>query len=271
MAERTDFAPGTFCWTDLTTPDPEGAKTFYGGLFGWGSDDVETPSGTYSLQTLGGKVAAAITGQPPQQQGVPPLWNSYVRVQSADATVARAKELGVEPHAARSTSGRPAAWPCSRIPRARTSWPGSRTSAMARISSTARACCRGTSCTRPTSTPPSSFYGDLLGWSISTMGEGAQRYDMIEVAGQPNGGISGHLDEGVPPHWLVYFGSDDNVAAVARAEELGGTTLMGDMRHRHGPDRRPAGPAGRRSSPCSRATSETERLSARPGCSRLAP
>lgn len=228
MAERTDFAPGTFCWTDLTTPDPEGAKTFYGGLFGWGSDDVETPGGTYSLQTLGGKVAAAITGQPPQQQGVPPLWNSYVRVQSADATVARAKELGVEPHADAfdvGPAGRMAvlqdpagayflAWePNERHGADLVNGPG---------------LLSWNELHTPDVDAAASFYGDLLGWSISTMGEGAQRYDMIEVAGQPNGGISGHLDEGVPPHWLVYFGSDDNVAAVARAEELGGTTLMGD-------------------------------------------
>src|SRR4051812_49432075 len=99
MAHRTDYAPGTFCWADLTTTDPEAAKAFYGALFGWGSDDVETPNGIYSLQTVGDGVAGAISGQPQQQQGVPPMWNSYVRVESADAAVERAKALGVEPHA----------------------------------------------------------------------------------------------------------------------------------------------------------------------------
>ena len=27
--------PGAFCWADLSTPDPERAKQFYSGLFGW--------------------------------------------------------------------------------------------------------------------------------------------------------------------------------------------------------------------------------------------
>ena len=49
---------------------------------------------------------AAIAKQPQAQAqaGVPPLWNSYVSVLSADATAQRAKELGADVHApARST------------------------------------------------------------------------------------------------------------------------------------------------------------------------
>ena len=30
MGKRTRYEPGTFCWTDLATTDPEGAKAFYG-------------------------------------------------------------------------------------------------------------------------------------------------------------------------------------------------------------------------------------------------
>ena len=35
MGKRTRYEPGTFCWTDLATTDPEGAKAFYGNVFGW--------------------------------------------------------------------------------------------------------------------------------------------------------------------------------------------------------------------------------------------
>ncbi len=35
MGKRTEHAPGTFSWVDLATSDREGAKSFYGGLFGW--------------------------------------------------------------------------------------------------------------------------------------------------------------------------------------------------------------------------------------------
>jgi hypothetical protein len=39
VGTRTQYAPGTFSWTDLTTPEQEPAKRFYGELFGWEADD----------------------------------------------------------------------------------------------------------------------------------------------------------------------------------------------------------------------------------------
>jgi hypothetical protein len=35
MSEVTSYAPGTPSWVDLMTSDPEGARGFYGELFGW--------------------------------------------------------------------------------------------------------------------------------------------------------------------------------------------------------------------------------------------
>jgi len=32
-------APGSFCWTELATPDQQAAKAFYEGLFGWTAQD----------------------------------------------------------------------------------------------------------------------------------------------------------------------------------------------------------------------------------------
>ena len=34
MSERTEYAPGEFCWVDLATTDVDGAKAFYGELLG---------------------------------------------------------------------------------------------------------------------------------------------------------------------------------------------------------------------------------------------
>src|SRR3954454_4623790 len=102
MGERTSYEPGTFCWVDLATTDQDGAKSFYSELFGWEADDRPAGEGiTYSMQRLRGKDVAAIAPQPPQQRemGVPPLWNSYVSVTSADEAADRAKELGATVHA----------------------------------------------------------------------------------------------------------------------------------------------------------------------------
>ena len=45
------------------------------------------------MKQLDGRSVAAIATQPEQQRdaGVPPMWNSYVSVENADATAERAK------------------------------------------------------------------------------------------------------------------------------------------------------------------------------------
>ena len=102
MGERTQYAPGTFSWTDLTTTDQDSAKAFYGGLFGWEAQDNPVGDGfVYSMMRLDDNDVAAISPQPQMQReaGVPPSWNSYVTVESADAAAERAQELGATVHA----------------------------------------------------------------------------------------------------------------------------------------------------------------------------
>ncbi len=87
MGERTQYTPGTFSWTDLTTTDQEAAKTFYADLFGWTYYDAPVQEGVYyTMASVGDKMVAAISAQPEQQRqaGVPPIWNSYVTVENVD-------------------------------------------------------------------------------------------------------------------------------------------------------------------------------------------
>ena len=102
MGDRTNYTPGTFSWTDLTTTDQAAAKEYYSQLFGWEATD--NPVGDdmyYSMMKVDGKEVAAISSQPPQQReaGVPPAWNSYITVESADEAADKAKELGATVHA----------------------------------------------------------------------------------------------------------------------------------------------------------------------------
>ena len=92
MAERTEYAPGTPAWVDIGT-DVEGAKQFYAGLFGWGSQDAGPPdeTGGYGFFTKGGKLVA---GYGPQQNPGPPAWTTYVSVTDADKTAKRARDAG---------------------------------------------------------------------------------------------------------------------------------------------------------------------------------
>jgi predicted enzyme related to lactoylglutathione lyase len=92
MGERTGYTPGTFSWAELSTSEPDGAKRFYAALFGWDYDDRPIPDGSvYTMARRDGKEAAALYAA---REGMPTAWATYVTVESADATAARARELG---------------------------------------------------------------------------------------------------------------------------------------------------------------------------------
>ena len=97
MSTTTQHAPGTFCWPELATSDQDGAKKFYSTLFGWSFNDTPMgPNEVYTTLQLGGRAAAALYNMRPEMraQGIPPHWMSYVAVEDADQTAARASQLG---------------------------------------------------------------------------------------------------------------------------------------------------------------------------------
>lgn len=229
MGERTQYTPGTFSWADLTTPDQDAAKTFYSALFGWQITDTPVDENTsYSMAFLDGRPVAAISPQPQQQRdnGVPPMWNSYITVQSADAAVERARELGADVHAPAFdvfTAGRMAViqdpqgaffeiWePRDHIGAGLVNAPGAL-------------------CWNELGTPDmdgaARFYGELFGWTTEAMEGTPMPYHVIHAGdGRSNGAMRPPMPGGTPPHWLVYFGVDDSDAAAATVGELGGTVL----------------------------------------------
>jgi uncharacterized protein len=232
MGERTQYAPGTFCWTDLATTDQEAAKAFYSGLFGWEAEDMPAGGGAvYSMMRLDGRDVAAIAAQPQQQRdaGVPPVWNSYVSVENADATAERAKELGAAVHAPPFDvleAGRMAvvqdpqgaffmAWQ----PRGHFG---------ASLVNTAGALVWN-ELASPDLTASAGFYSQLFGWTISQFEGSPEPYLAIRNGDVNNGGIREATPPGTPPHWLVYFGIDDVDAGLAKVEQLGGTKIAGPI------------------------------------------
>lgn len=231
MAERTMYTPGTFSWTDLTTTDQDAAKSFYSGLFGWEADDRPVGDGiVYSMMLIDGKPAAAISPQPEAQRdaGVPPVWNSYVTVESADRALERAQHLGATVHAPAfdvMDAGRMGVvqdpqgaffevWePKTNIGASVVNHHGALS-----WNELATADMDGSA----------EFYGELFGWTFEPM-EGDMPYLVIKTkAGGTNGGIRPRM-ETEPPYWLVYFGADDLEISTAQAGELGGATLVEPM------------------------------------------
>jgi uncharacterized protein len=97
MKDIRKHTPGSFCWVELATSDPAGAKKFYQSLFGWGIQDLPMGSEfTYTILQSEGQDAAALYQLMPDQvsQGVPPNWLSYIAVDSADDAARKVKSLG---------------------------------------------------------------------------------------------------------------------------------------------------------------------------------
>jgi predicted enzyme related to lactoylglutathione lyase len=233
MGERTQYTPGTFSWADLTTTDQDGAKSFYSSLFGWEAQDNPVGDGiVYSMMLLDGKPVAAISPQPEQQReaGAPPVWNSYITVESADQTLEKVKQLGGSVHAPAfdvmdvgrmgvaqdPTQAFFLVWePKSHIGASLVNAPG--------------ALCWNELATADMDAA-AGFYTELFGWSTQAMDSPEMPYLVVTNRdGHSNGGIREVMPPDAPPHWLVYFGTEDAEAGLARAEELGATRLVGPM------------------------------------------
>ena len=91
---QSDMTPGMVCWNELATSDAAGSTEFYTKLFGW---QTMTPPGMdgYTMMMAGGQMAAGMMDKSDHCDG-PPVWLSYVTVEDAKASLAKAKELGAE-------------------------------------------------------------------------------------------------------------------------------------------------------------------------------
>jgi predicted enzyme related to lactoylglutathione lyase len=232
MGDRESYAPGTFSWADLSTTDQDGAKAFYGALFGWEAIDRPVGDGVvYSMMTLGGKNVAAISPQPQQQRdaGVPPTWNSYVTVQNADDALARARELGATVHADAFDVLDAGRMGVIQDPQGAyfLVWEP-RTNIGASLVNVAGALCWN-ELASPDPEASATFYGALLGWETRTMEGSEPPYLVVMNDGHGNGGIRPMMPAEPLPYWLVYFGVEDLDASMARVEELGGAKLAGPI------------------------------------------
>ena len=187
MGERTRYQPGTFCWAGLATSDPAAAVAFYTSLFGWEAQAL--PAGeasAYTIMRRAGRDVAICYRQTAQARaaGAPPHWTSYISVEDAGATAARAGELGGAA-VFREPFDVPGAWVAAIAGPARSCRWGSRARGSAPRSSMMLAPCAGMSWPQPAPRVTSS-YGELLGWRYQASDGG--RATIIN-AGRCNGSI----------------------------------------------------------------------------------
>jgi uncharacterized protein len=217
---------GTFCWVGLATSDPDGAKAFYEGLFGWRSQDrVAVGIGEFTTMRLGSKAVALLYRQTPEARAarVPPHWTSFASVEDADRAETRAAELGgIVVRESFDVDG------LGRVATVRdpTGAIVSLWEPRAESGAELRNAVGGLAWNELSTTDPeraATFYCDLLGWSCAA-GEG---FVAVQHAGAVIGVIrKQHADElGRPPNWLPCFAVDDIDAAGRRATALGGRVL----------------------------------------------
>ena len=237
MARFDRYAPGQFSWVDLMTPDLEPAAAFYGGLFGWTAEATQDDEGgSYTMCRLGDAEVAGMAAMPDEMRGAgaPPFWSSYVTVEDADATAARAQQLGarlqmpvLDLHAGGELVGRMTVL-CDPSGAALSIWqPGRHVgSALANVPGSL---CWNELCARDVEGSVK-FYQELFGWTVGP-GDAENGYREIRVGERLNGGILPWRPEmgDIPPSWTPYFAVDDCDAAVAKLRGLGGTLHMGPV------------------------------------------
>ncbi|MDQ3539762.1 MAG: VOC family protein [Chloroflexota bacterium] len=229
MPKIENIPMGAPCWMDLSTSDPERAKTFYGGLFGWDAADTGEEFGHYINLSKGDAGIAGMMKKGDDMQGMPDAWTVYLAVPDAKAATQavrdaggqvvfdamEVRDLGSMAVVTDSTGAFVGLWQPAEHrgfdlygEHGAPAWHELRTGDL---------------------DAASAFYPAVLGVEIADMEtEGGPRYRTINVDGEQKAGLmdaGSFLPEGVPSHWMVYFGVDDTDAAVATAQELGGSVL----------------------------------------------
>jgi uncharacterized protein len=252
MSERDGYIPGVPCWVDTAQPDPEAALPFYGGLFGWEFEDgmPEGSGAHYFMGRLRGGDVAAIGSIP---EGAPPvaMWNTYIWVDSADETAAKARAAGggvvSEPFDVMQ-SGRMAVL-ADPEGAAFCVWEPREHKGATIVNEHGALNFNGLATRDPEGAQ--AFYGAVFGWSTLALPAGAMwalpgygdhlevgnpgLREQMEQMGAPDGFIDvvaalnpiADDDTDTPAHWSVTFGVDNADAVAAKAGELGGEVVAG--------------------------------------------
>jgi uncharacterized protein len=233
MAEVTSYAPGTPSWVDLMTSDPEGARTFYAGLFGWEIEVGPPETGNYGMARLRGHNVAGLGGEP-ARDGMPTAWTTYIATDDVDGAVKRIADAGGEVMmgpmdvmgegrmavATDPTGAVFGMWqPGGHSGASLVNEPG--TISWNELATRDLAAARR-------------FYGAVFGydWADVDTGEGGPLYATFVVGGRSVGGAMQMNDQwpaGIPSHWMPYFAVADADEAVAAVERLGGRVNVPPM------------------------------------------
>lgn len=236
MATFDKHPPGTPCWVDLMTPDTAASGAFYTAVFGWDIERELDDEGNeiYHMFQQGGLNVAGMGGQPPEMQGAPPMWNSYVAVDDPAETVAKAEQAGgsiIMPPMQVMSAGEMAVFadPAGAVI---SIWKpiehlGAQICNEPDTYSWNELMTRDIDAALP-------FYAAVFGWDYDAQDMGPMgTYHVIQ--GGENGGLGGlmampaEMPDQVPNHWAVYFTVADCSASLDKAKAAGGGAMNEPM------------------------------------------
>lgn len=242
--ERWD--EGTPSWVDLSTQDMEGAKAFYGALFGWEFFDAGEDAGHYHMASKDGEQVAGIG--PAMDPAQPAAWTTYFAADSADDVAARIAEAGgsvVAPpfdvlDAGRMLIGADAAGAVFGV------WEA-KGHIGAGLYNADGALVWNELHTRDAE-GAKAFLEKLFGFAFRDFSGDGLTYFVFdrEPPGDGLGGVQLDTDlpEGAPDYWLTWFGASDVDASVEAAVGLGASVVMPAMDSPFGRMAVVAGPEG---------------------------
>lgn len=233
MGNKHTWNHGQFCWADLGTTDQDGAKTFYGELFGWKLDDNPMPAGapgTYTTALLGDDdVAGIYTLAPEAAEKMPPSWACYVAVDDIDGLTAKVPELGGKvvmeafdiPEVGRMSVIQDPAGAMLCLWKRDSAHGG-----YAKLDQKTGSITWMETLTTNVDTA-GKFYASLLGWEPKAHGD----YVQFFMGDQAIAGMMQIQKEmgPIPSHWALYFAVDDCDACVKKAQGLGAQVLVPPM------------------------------------------
>ncbi len=221
---------GTFIWHELMTSDATAAAEFYARVLSWTHMASTVPG--YTLCKSGAWDVAGVMSQSDasREQSTPPTWLVYVAAPDVDATATSAQKLG------------------GKLLKAPTEIPGMGRFAVLSdpqgaafavfapvlpLPEDAQAGLPGQFSWHELATIDPhgalAFYAQLFGWTVGVVHEMSSggRYQVIEHAGMPIGGMYLIQDPSKPPHWLSYVHVNSLEQALAAVSAHGGRILHG--------------------------------------------
>lgn len=219
---------GQFVWYDLLTTDVEGAKRFYGGLFGWTFQDGGEDSPVFTTILHNGRPIGGIFAiREMKRQVNASQWVSSLSVGDVDQAVETVKRLG----------GSVEAEPQDLPHRGRVAVVRDNAGALLALVSS------------PTGDPPLdrtdvgglvwtelwtrdgeaslSFYESLIGYDHSAFDHRAGgSYYVLEKGGTRQAGVLVYDLDVVQPNWLPYVLVEDPAPLVQKVEGLGGRVIF---------------------------------------------